>query len=180
MSNPALVPAMEPPPGVISNYVNPPNEAGAMLVVGVLCIILVAVFVSGRVYTKLWLMTHSLSADDLTVYGYGRHQWDVPAVTFTSTFFKGVYSEHLILDIPSQTLDPRGWYLEHEQIPLLSSLKSRLRLGSKARISKGSSNAGAALPPNSSLDRLHAPTLSVSSYRETGHDIELGENGDGK
>ncbi|OTA81548.1 hypothetical protein M434DRAFT_37508 [Hypoxylon sp. CO27-5] len=54
--NPEDVPAAPPPPGVISNFVNPPSLHAATVGVGVTTMVLLTLFIGIRTYTKSWIM----------------------------------------------------------------------------------------------------------------------------
>lgn len=57
------VPALEPPPGVIPNLVNPPSLANTVIVVSVVFLTLMLFFVSIRIYTK-GVLLRSLGWED--------------------------------------------------------------------------------------------------------------------
>lgn len=98
-------PAMTPPEGVISNFVNPDNFGGSIYGVGygftaasftVFCL---------RMYTRGYLVQRGLGSDDYTIimsmafalvfagvtfkdakYGIGIHQWNIPLEVFSPHF----------------------------------------------------------------------------------------------
>lgn len=56
-TNPLLGPGLEPPPGVIPNFTNPPDtQRTAFIVTLVLCLSVTSVFVPLRLYTKLFIV----------------------------------------------------------------------------------------------------------------------------
>ncbi|KAI1499892.1 hypothetical protein F5X99DRAFT_262235 [Biscogniauxia marginata] len=73
----AQTPALQPPPGMISNFVDPPSRASlGRIVIGV-TLPLMILFLALRVYTRLSIF-RTLSADDVVGHPLGPHQWDVP------------------------------------------------------------------------------------------------------
>ena len=56
-------PALAPPPGVVPNFVNPYNQGPILLVIGSILIVLMAVLVSVRAYTKIYIQ-RKLAWDD--------------------------------------------------------------------------------------------------------------------
>ncbi len=56
-------PALAPPPGVTSNFVNPESRGNLILAFGVLSLALMIPFVTVRFCTKIWI-TRTLGADD--------------------------------------------------------------------------------------------------------------------
>ncbi|KAH7350242.1 hypothetical protein BKA66DRAFT_575868 [Pyrenochaeta sp. MPI-SDFR-AT-0127] len=98
--NPNLssIPLMAPPPGVISNFNDPPTRSGSMIAAGAVCLFLASVFVLLRLYARLALLRIFGVADYLLLTGYafavvntalaiatahlgfGRHGWDVPLI----------------------------------------------------------------------------------------------------
>ena len=57
------VPALAPPPGVKSNFINPESQALMVVVASVLCLALIIPISLLRFYTSLWIKK-SLKADD--------------------------------------------------------------------------------------------------------------------
>jgi len=51
-----IVPAATAPPGLVSNFVNPPNHAKLALSVWTTCISLITIFVFSRMYVKLFVV----------------------------------------------------------------------------------------------------------------------------
>ncbi|KAL8637703.1 MAG: hypothetical protein Q9228_005053 [Teloschistes exilis] len=68
-SNPALAkyPLASPPPGVIPNFVNPESHAYQLIITVAVCLALVVIAVSMRLYTKQFI-TKSMGWDDSTFY----------------------------------------------------------------------------------------------------------------
>ncbi|KAH7220462.1 uncharacterized protein BKA55DRAFT_217051 [Fusarium redolens] len=99
-------PAGPPPPGITSDFLNPPSTAHKIIVVSVAFSVLSSLFIALRLYTILSI-THQRGTDDyllviswvlalvysvllcaVTKYGLGRHLWDIPFVTFNRNFMK--------------------------------------------------------------------------------------------
>jgi hypothetical protein len=57
------IPAMPPPPGVTPNFVDPRNRTNVYIVVYTTFTSLVVLFVSLRLYAKIWI-TRSIGWDD--------------------------------------------------------------------------------------------------------------------
>lgn len=60
-----IKPAVDPPPGVISNFDNPASRGQGVIVAGVVLLLLSLLFVSIRLYTRIWV-TRALGWDDCT------------------------------------------------------------------------------------------------------------------
>ncbi|EFQ96773.1 hypothetical protein MGYG_08697 [Nannizzia gypsea CBS 118893] len=79
------LPAGPPPPGVKSNFVDPPSLAMPIVIVnaislGLMMVAVIARFIAKSRYSQLrWDLS-----DDTTV-NYGRHMWDIPALSLTMT-----------------------------------------------------------------------------------------------
>ncbi|KAL9577510.1 MAG: hypothetical protein Q9212_006315, partial [Teloschistes hypoglaucus] len=107
-SNPALAmyPLASPPPGVIPNFVNPESHAYQLVITVAVCLALVVIAVSMRLYTKHFI-TKSMGWDDFTCilgamfaitydglvagvtqYGFGIHQWNLTFGKFGEKGFK--------------------------------------------------------------------------------------------
>lgn len=61
-SNIDLLP-LQPPPGIVPNFVNPPDRTFQLYVVAGVCLPLILLFASLRLYAKLWLI-QSRTKDD--------------------------------------------------------------------------------------------------------------------
>lgn len=59
------IPSMPPPPGVTSNFVNPENNSSILIIVCTICLVFLLLFVSLRMYTRLWI-SRSFGLDDGT------------------------------------------------------------------------------------------------------------------
>ncbi|KAL8741286.1 MAG: hypothetical protein Q9190_006097 [Brigantiaea leucoxantha] len=73
------MPALAPPPGVIPNFIDPPNSDPKLIAVLLTCTILTTILVFVRLYTKICLLK-SHGWDDSWVVkdaGLGIHQWDI-------------------------------------------------------------------------------------------------------
>ena len=57
------IPALEPPPGVIPDFVNPPSLAKTLIIVNVIFMVLMVIFVALRVYSKA-LVIRAMGWDD--------------------------------------------------------------------------------------------------------------------
>ncbi|KAI9791606.1 MAG: hypothetical protein M1816_003692 [Peltula sp. TS41687] len=95
-----ILPAMPPPPGVVSDFVHPQSSARPVVVCSIVFTILAGIFVLLRMYTRC-LINHSVGSDDLVKYGLGLHMWNVPLTTFSPHFLR-----HLTATILVQTLLP--------------------------------------------------------------------------
>ena len=62
-------PAVKPPPGVLSNFDNPPNQDTVALTIGNLLIIFASLAVLIRIYTRRVLL-RSVGCDDCKLYVY--------------------------------------------------------------------------------------------------------------
>ncbi|KAI0409839.1 hypothetical protein F4802DRAFT_542267 [Xylaria palmicola] len=100
----ANTPAGSPPPGEVTNFVDPPSRQAVMIAISTVAIVWTASFVSIRVHSSLRL-TRSLGVEDwlclvATVFSFGyigvilslsyvsRHIWDVPVIWFTENYWK--------------------------------------------------------------------------------------------
>ncbi|KAF2260811.1 hypothetical protein CC78DRAFT_446529, partial [Lojkania enalia] len=88
-------PVMPPPPGITSNFVDPPTLMPTVIAVSVLVLTLMTLFVGARAYVKIvllrknhiedWLcygawagvVTYIGVMDYIEDYGFARHMWDV-------------------------------------------------------------------------------------------------------
>ncbi|MCJ1424710.1 hypothetical protein MMC29_002598 [Sticta canariensis] len=87
--------AIEPPPGVVPNFVNPPSIGYYTVLCATVCLPLITIFVGLRIFTKVFVL-HKVCTEDFvcvlawmgaTVYvtlalalnnhGAGKHQWNV-------------------------------------------------------------------------------------------------------
>ena len=57
------VPALSPPPGVTSNFVNPESQSLVIIIPSIICLVLVTFISSLRFYTNFWIKK-SLKAED--------------------------------------------------------------------------------------------------------------------
>jgi len=103
------IPVQPPPPGVSSNFVDPPDRDAAVAAVSALLIALSTTFVLLRLYTRLVLVRRFEIGDCLLVIGYGfavansavtihqttvglgRHGWDIPMSTMFPHNLKHTY-----------------------------------------------------------------------------------------
>ena len=61
----ATIPAVAPPPGQVSNFVNPESQQPAMIAVCTVVIVLTTVFVTVRLYSTARI-TRSMGGEDCT------------------------------------------------------------------------------------------------------------------
>ena len=64
-SRDVTLPALIPPPGVTSDFVNPETRASALVITSTICITLVVLCVAVRFYTKIHIK-HAWGLDDCT------------------------------------------------------------------------------------------------------------------
>ena len=57
------IPALKPPPGVKSNFVNPSSYDGAGIATTAICVTLVTLAVGARLVTKGWVMKKLATED---------------------------------------------------------------------------------------------------------------------
>ncbi|KAH8654975.1 hypothetical protein BGZ60DRAFT_532605 [Tricladium varicosporioides] len=95
----AQYPAMKPPLGVKSNFINPPSQQPALIILNAVFLALMVIVVAIRLYSKARIL-RTIGWDDYTCamaalastahsvvmlnnlqLGYGRHLWDVRATT---------------------------------------------------------------------------------------------------
>ena len=62
-SGEVTLPALFPPPGVTSNFINPETRASALVITSILCTTLVVFCVAVRFYTKIHIK-HAWGLDD--------------------------------------------------------------------------------------------------------------------
>ena len=98
----AKIPAGSPPPGIKSNFIDPPSLRTPVFAVNAILLFLATVVVSLRIYTKKFLSRHLWWDDYVCVFGLlgtathsalhlyvvdrdqgGRHLWDIPAIKLT-------------------------------------------------------------------------------------------------
>ncbi|GKZ17729.1 hypothetical protein AbraIFM66951_010865 [Aspergillus brasiliensis] len=106
MANSTIIPAMEPPPGQVSNFVDPPYSGAKFLVVNCVFLPVALIALSVRTWTRV-VVVRSVSWDDYLMifaailstvmtgvtlkmldFGLGKHMWDVPLEYFTPWFLK--------------------------------------------------------------------------------------------
>ncbi|KAF2735644.1 hypothetical protein EJ04DRAFT_599748 [Polyplosphaeria fusca] len=95
------IPAMPPPPGMHSNFVDPPDQLNQNIAFHTVCLTVVTLSVAVRLYTRMRITKASLGMDDyfcvlsyalsvafsglmIKTYtlGIGRHMWDTPLTWF--------------------------------------------------------------------------------------------------
>ncbi|KAF2197035.1 hypothetical protein GQ43DRAFT_497190 [Delitschia confertaspora ATCC 74209] len=100
------MPALQPPNGIVPNFVNPPSQANQPRIAIYVSMPIMVFVLALRIYTRL-RVTRALGADDylcivsaisvcafcgivLSMLGHplGLHQWDVPLIKITETFSK--------------------------------------------------------------------------------------------
>ncbi|PWY74322.1 hypothetical protein BO70DRAFT_381417 [Aspergillus heteromorphus CBS 117.55] len=106
MANSTITPAMAPPAGTTSNFVDPPSDGTRFLVVNCIFLPLAVIALAVRTWTRV-VVVRSVSWDDYIMivsvilscvlsavtlrmlnYGLGRHMWDVPEDHYTPWFLK--------------------------------------------------------------------------------------------
>ncbi|MCJ1295864.1 hypothetical protein MMC34_007428 [Xylographa carneopallida] len=107
----ASMPAALPPPGQLTNFVDPPSQQGAMIAVCTVMLILTLLFVSLRLYSS-FCVTRSQGAEDylcvvamVLSFAYigfvlhlsyvARHMWDVPELWFTEDYWKIRFAQNI-------------------------------------------------------------------------------------
>ncbi|KAI9783008.1 MAG: hypothetical protein M1816_001622 [Peltula sp. TS41687] len=93
----STVGVIDPPPGVIPNFKNPPSRSGQLLAANLACLIIASLFVTLRAYTHTFLLmsiVFSVCSMLLSRLGLGVHLWDVPLSTFSPSWLK----MHMILN----------------------------------------------------------------------------------
>ncbi|MCJ1315795.1 hypothetical protein MMC15_001115 [Xylographa vitiligo] len=108
----SMIPALAPPPGTTSNFVNPPSLATSTIVCSTIFLALATAFVLVRLYAN-FRITHSIGWDDgaatlallgsisycgiiLSTLYYTRHQWDVPITAFTAIYLQKIYVDTIV------------------------------------------------------------------------------------
>ncbi|KAI9847287.1 MAG: hypothetical protein M1837_002874 [Sclerophora amabilis] len=100
------MPLVPPPPGITSNFVDPPSRRQEVVVCVAVCLALSITFLLGRMLTRAFI-TRSLGWDDYTCviatataiamsivaldqtnYGYGRHSWDINMLTWVESWIQ--------------------------------------------------------------------------------------------
>ncbi|KAI1312960.1 hypothetical protein F5Y03DRAFT_205098 [Xylaria venustula] len=108
-----VVPALEPPPGKMSNFVNPSGTLEPTLIgITILLTAFGALFVGARLYVnrrRLAIAEYcailglvfdaTLSGLLLKLSKYMRHQWDVPACWFSGYYIKMLFALQLVLPL---------------------------------------------------------------------------------
>ncbi|KAI9883866.1 MAG: hypothetical protein M1823_004357 [Watsoniomyces obsoletus] len=101
-----IKPAMEPPPGIVSNFDNPESRKELVVIAAIVCPIISGLFLTLRLYTRTFI-TRTLGWDDYTCmaamlfaigfsfsewqlaeHGLGTHQWDLPWGVYHRPFLK--------------------------------------------------------------------------------------------
>ncbi|CAG8952740.1 hypothetical protein HYFRA_00008984 [Hymenoscyphus fraxineus] len=83
------IPALPPPKGVTSNFVNPESRATEARAAIYLCLSLMVISVLLRVYARL-RVSRSFGADDFVGDPLGPHEWNVPVSKITVRFLRTV------------------------------------------------------------------------------------------
>ncbi|KAE8139204.1 hypothetical protein BDV38DRAFT_270060 [Aspergillus pseudotamarii] len=87
MADSTIIPAMSPPAGKTSNFIDPPYIGTKFLVVNCVFLPIAAIALLIRTWTRLFIV-RSFRWDDLLNWGLGRHMWDVPADYLSPWFMK--------------------------------------------------------------------------------------------
>ncbi|KAI1284151.1 hypothetical protein F5Y07DRAFT_407642 [Xylaria sp. FL0933] len=72
----STIPAANPPPGVVPNFVNPPSQAELPKIFIYVTLPLMVVFLGLRIYTRIKYTR--LGLDDVIDHPAGPHMWDIP------------------------------------------------------------------------------------------------------
>ncbi|XHG03820.1 hypothetical protein AWENTII_007108 [Aspergillus wentii] len=106
MENNTITPAMAPPPGVTSNFINPMSRGDKYLAINCIFLPLAVIALVVRTWTRIFIVRNFRSDDylmitslilsialtgvtlDMLNYGLGRHMWDVPLAHLTPYFLK--------------------------------------------------------------------------------------------
>lgn len=51
----AKIPLLPPPPGVTPNFVNPESRCSVLIIVSTICLALLLLFVTLRLYSRIWI-----------------------------------------------------------------------------------------------------------------------------
>ncbi|GAQ35202.1 uncharacterized protein BO87DRAFT_408151 [Aspergillus neoniger CBS 115656] len=106
MANSTIIPAMEPPPGQVSNFIDPPYCGAKFVVVNCVFLPMALIALIVRTWTRV-VVVRSVSWDDYLMifaaifstvmtgvtlkmldFGLGKHMWDVPLDHLTPWFLK--------------------------------------------------------------------------------------------
>ena len=68
--DPNKTPALEPPPGVKSNLVDPYSQQSTLIVVSIVCIVLCTIGVAARFYTRLAVFKQFDTTDGKSLHTY--------------------------------------------------------------------------------------------------------------
>ncbi|KAK5633635.1 hypothetical protein RRF57_009349 [Xylaria bambusicola] len=56
--------ALPPPPGIVPDFVNPPSQRDGNIALHTVLLSIVTIFVSIRIYTRIWITKLSLGLED--------------------------------------------------------------------------------------------------------------------
>lgn len=110
--DPSMIPSAAPPPGVTSNFQDPPNLAQVIIAVSAIASALAALSLAARLYSTL-RVTRSPGLDDfscifafalsmaytglvLSTKDYARHAWDLAIISYTAKYLKIILAETLV------------------------------------------------------------------------------------
>ncbi|KAE8381272.1 hypothetical protein BDV26DRAFT_278858 [Aspergillus bertholletiae] len=85
--NNTIIPAMPPPPGKVSNFIDPPYIGTKFLVVNCVFLPIACIALLVRTWTRLFIV-RSFRWDDLLNWGLGKHMWDVRLDNLSPWFMK--------------------------------------------------------------------------------------------
>ena len=111
----ATIPSLPPPPGVLSNFIDPETLGTSIVAVSATTSVLALILLSIRLFST-FRVTRSASYDDgmiilammcsLTYIGLivhtkelARHSWDLPISEYTSSYFKIIFAETIVAAI---------------------------------------------------------------------------------
>ncbi|KAJ5757809.1 uncharacterized protein N7511_006503, partial [Penicillium nucicola] len=106
MASSSITPALPPPPGQVSNFVDPPSVGNKIVVINCIFLPLAVIALFVRTWTRVFIV-RSFRADDYLMiaallcscvltavtlhmldWGLGKHMWDVPAAYISPMFSK--------------------------------------------------------------------------------------------
>ncbi|KAJ5893648.1 hypothetical protein N7495_005339 [Penicillium taxi] len=97
MNQSTITPALQPPVGQTSNFIDPVSSGTKFLVINCIFLPLAFLALGIRTWTRIFVV-RSFRMDDLLNWGLGKHMWDVP-LTSVSPHFNKKYKLNLIAAI---------------------------------------------------------------------------------
>ncbi|RDL31332.1 uncharacterized protein BP5553_09541 [Venustampulla echinocandica] len=117
-TQPKIIGSLPPPPGVVPNFIDPPDQTTSLVIVHAICLFLVTCCVAMRLYTRQFItgkygwddyfclqafaLTIAFSTCQITAdaRGFSRHLWDIPRMELARAmkpFIVGVFVYNLLL-----------------------------------------------------------------------------------